>query len=234
MIRTYRQALALVVPLTLAALALGQQAAPGFTPLFNGSNLTGWRYGKAQPFDGVTETPEKRFFVSGGAIVMAQRDKDGKTGIRELLTNRNFEKDFILKLEFKAANEATGAVTIRNAVIPVGDYVRRNDQKHLKRFRNDDWNELEVVVKMAAHAEGRRMSDSDNLEITVVNGKAQVKVNGRVVDPNATLIRIEGHPRVNGEGLVNYTIAVPTRGDIGLRTSSGKIEFRNIQFKELP
>jgi hypothetical protein len=231
MIKTYGRALVLSLPFLLAGVVLAQE--PGFTPLFDGAELTGWRYGK-EVLHRANETPDKRFTVLEGYIRLNAKDKDGKKDVRELLTVREFSKDFVLKLEFKAAQEAIGSVVIRNAAIPVGDFIRRNDQRQLKKFQTDGWNELEVTVKMAAYAEGRRLTDSDHLEASFTNGKATARVNGRVVDPNRTVIQIEAYPKINGEALTSYPVAVATKGQVGLRSGSGKMEYRNIRFKELP
>lgn len=223
--------LLLLLPLCFAGVSLA--AEPGFTDLFQANDLAGWRYGK-DALNGQTESPDKRFYLNSGVIVLAAKDKEGKKDVRELFAVREFARDFILKLEFKAAQESIGSVTIRNTAIPVGDYIRRGEQKHLKKFQTDGWNELEVVVKMAAHAENRRLSDSDTLEAGFQNGKAVAKLNGRAIDPNRVVIQIEGYPKVNGEALVSFPVALATKGNVGLRTGSGKIEFRNIRFKELP
>lgn len=231
MIRSYGRLLLLVLPLTLTSLAVAQE--PGFAPVFNGNDLTGWRYGK-EVLDRVTETPDKRFSVSGGVILLAAKDKDGKKDVRELITVREFSKDFVLKLEFKCANEAVAALVIRTTAIPIADFVRRGDQKQLKKFQTDGWNELEVTVKMAAHAENKRLTESDTLEAGFQNGKATARLNGRVIDPNRVVIQIEGYPRVNGEALTNFPVGMATKGQVSLRSGSGKVEFRNIRFKELP
>jgi len=229
MIRARVRLLGCLLPLAVATFAVAQS--PGYTPLFDGSELTGWRYGK-EVLHKQTETPDKRFYVSGGAIVMAAKDKDGKKDQRDLFTVREFNKDFVLKLEFKAAQEAAATVLVRGSGFGIGDLVRRGGT-NLAKFRNDDWNELEIVVKMAAWAENRRLTESDNLEAGFQNGKATATVNGRKVDPNQVIIRIEGTGRINGEGY-HGVHGLATKGQIGLRTGSGKIEFRNIQFKELP
>jgi hypothetical protein len=218
-----------MLPCAVAALA----GEPGFTPVFAGTDLTGWRYGK-DVLHRQSETSDKRFYAADNVIVMAAKDREGKKTQKELISVREFSKDFILKLEFKAAQEAIGHVTIRNTAFPVADYTRRGEQTQLKNFKKDDWNEMEIVVKMAAYAEGRRLSDSDNLEAGFSGGKAWAKLNGTSIDPNRTVIQIEAVARVNGETLQYYPVAIATKGQVSLRTGSGKIEFRNIRFKELP
>ena len=43
----------------------------GYVALFNGKDLSGWRYGKKgrTALEGKTETPDRRFKVKDGAIV---------------------------------------------------------------------------------------------------------------------------------------------------------------------
>src|SRR5271165_1664611 len=130
----------LLLPFALAAPAAGEAD----TPLFAGGDLTGWRYAK-EVLHRQTETQDKRFSAASGVLVLASKDRDGKKTQVELVSVREFSKDFILKLEFKAAQEAIGHVTIRNTPFPVADYIRRGEQTQLKGFKKDDWNEMEIV-----------------------------------------------------------------------------------------
>lgn len=120
----------------------------GYTSLFNGKDLTGWRYPKAtgRSMDGQTETPDRRISVVNGVIVMNEKDNAGKGGIRDLYTSKSFDKDFHLKLEFRAAAKADSGVYIRRPQLQVRDFIRRGEQKQMKKFKNDDWNELDIVV----------------------------------------------------------------------------------------
>ncbi len=69
----------------------------GYTSLFNGKDLTGWKYyGKV--LDNKTETPDKRIEVKDGVIVMNEKDEKGKGGIKDLYTVKTFNNDFNLKL----------------------------------------------------------------------------------------------------------------------------------------
>ena len=96
--------------------------------------------------DGKTETPDKRVSVENGVIVMHEKDSKGKGGIRDLYTNKTFAKDFQLKLEFRAGLKADSGVYIRGPQLQVRDFIRRGEQKQMKKFKNDDWNELEITV----------------------------------------------------------------------------------------
>jgi hypothetical protein len=132
----------------LMLLASGQTE-PGFTSLFNGKDLTGWRYHgqKGEALDGKTQTPDGRVEVKDGAIVMKEKDDKGKGGIRDLYTQQSFERDFVLKVQFKAGPKADSGVYIRGPQLQIRDFIRRGEQKQLTKFKNDDWNDLEITVK---------------------------------------------------------------------------------------
>ncbi|MGE3807784.1 MAG: hypothetical protein AB7K24_24230, partial [Gemmataceae bacterium] len=174
MLRLHRMLFGLVLAGALAAPAVAWPE-PSFIPLFEGNDLTGWRSGKTI-LHRVTESPEGRFAVSGSILTINSRDKDGKKDAREIYTVRELARDFVLKLEFKASQEATASVSVRGTSIPIADFIRRNEQRQLKSFRTDGWNEREITVKMAAHAEGKRLKDTDTLEASFQNGKAVAKV----------------------------------------------------------
>jgi len=72
----------------------------GYTSRFNGKNLTRWRYpgAKGRDMDDQTETLDKRIAIEKGVIVMNEKDRKGKGGIRDLYTSKRFNKDFYLKL----------------------------------------------------------------------------------------------------------------------------------------
>jgi hypothetical protein len=114
----------------------------GYTGLFNGKDLTGWQLGrgKAASLNGKTATPNKKWHVQDGAIVI-----DGGGG-GDLYTVKDFNQDFHLKLEFRAAPRADSGVYIRGPQLQVRDYPRAGPYKKVK-FHDNDWNELDITVK---------------------------------------------------------------------------------------
>jgi len=109
----------------------------GYTSLFNGKDLTGWTYGKDKDkMDDKTATPDKRIEVRDGVILV----NEGK-GIMDLYTAREFNKDFHLLLEFRAAPKADSGLYIRGKQLQVRDYPTVGPYKNLKHFRE--------VVEMA-------------------------------------------------------------------------------------
>jgi hypothetical protein len=117
----------------------------GFTSLFNGKDLSGWRVGK-EVLDGMTENANRRFQVVGGTIVANEKDANGKGGILDLYTTRDFNTDFTLRLEFRAAPRADSGVYIRGKQLQVRDYPTVGPYKKVK-FKGGDWNDLEIIVK---------------------------------------------------------------------------------------
>jgi hypothetical protein len=211
----------------------------GFTSLFNGKDLTGWRYpgAKGKTLDGKTETPDGRIKVEHGAIVMLEKDSKGKGGIRDLYTAKQYNKPFHLRLEFRASLKADSGVYVRGPQLQVRDFVRRNEHKHLKKFKNDGWNQLDVVVRdgvLFASVNGRTLTDKDDLELTVKDGKPAARLNGKEVDVKTVSVR-KGSEAVctcNGERLETMR-NIPAKGGIGLQAETGKFEFRRIRIKEM-
>ena len=118
----------------------------GFTALFNGRDLTGWGYSATEKFDGKTAAADGRFTVRDGLLIA--HHKDPRQGQR-LWTTREFPRDFVLRLEFRAAVNADSGVFIRRPQLQVRDYPVAGPEpyKNLKKYRPQDWNEIEIVVK---------------------------------------------------------------------------------------
>jgi len=217
--------------LTIVPLRAADPADDGYQAIFNGKDLTGWRYGK-EPLAGKTETPDKRFLVVDGAIVAAE----GK-GIKDLTTVAEFNKDFDLKLEFRAGPKADSGVYIRGPQLQVRDFIRRNEQPGLKAvFKNDDWNELHISVRSNTIVTvAKAIGKSDKLEVTVENGKAAAKLNGEALASGDVALSagVGAVCKLNGVAFdPNYKPG--TKGGIGLQAETGKFEFRKVRIKQMP
>ena len=140
----------------------------------------------------------------------------------------------VLKFDFRATQESSGYLTVRNVALPVGDYLRRGEQKHFQYFKTDGWNEMEVTIRLVTRHNNKVVTESDRLESSFTNGKATATLNGQAIDPNWIHVRLEGIPKCNGEVLYGGMFYIGTTGKIAFRTVSGKIALRNIRFQELP
>ena len=118
----------------------------GFISLYNGKDLTGWHYKDGEPFDGKTESSDGRYTAKDG-IFIVNPPKDAPRKVQEIWTVREFPKDFILKLEFRAAVNADSGIFLRGPQLQCRDYLVAGPYKELKKYKAQDWNEIEVVVK---------------------------------------------------------------------------------------
>jgi hypothetical protein len=204
---------------------------PGYRSLFNGKDLTGWKYGNKK-LDGLSQTPDRRFEVKDGIIVA----NVGK-GIKGLYTVENFPRDFHLKMEFRAAPRADSGVYIRGPQLQVRDYPTVGPYKKVK-FNTGDWNELDIAVKggqVKTTVNGRTLSGKDVLELTVKGGVPEARLNGKEVKVANVQCSVGAYAlcKCNGE-VIEKAMPVPANGDIGLQAEVGKFEFRNIRIKTAP
>lgn len=129
----------------------------GYTSLFNGKDLTGWKYGDVPPkkkpptevLDGKTESSDKRFEARDGFIVA----NIGRGPNMAIYTAKEFNKDFHLKLEFRASVESkknNSGVFIRGPQLQL-DAVTEGGLtgvfKNIKNFKLGDWNEIDITVQ---------------------------------------------------------------------------------------
>jgi hypothetical protein len=231
-------ALALLVVVASGRAEEDFQPEAGFVSLFNGKDLSGWRYkGSKENLEGKTETADERVKVVEGVIVMMEKDSKGKGGIKDLETIKAWPKAFHLRLEFRASLKSDSGVYVRGPQLQVRDFIRRNEHRHLKKFRNDDWNTLDIVVRndqLVATVDGKYLPPRDTLETVVEGGKATTKVNGKPVEARNVQVRRGAVAvcEINGEPLEVMT-NIPPKGSIGLQAETGKFEFRRVRIKEL-
>lgn len=145
----------------------------GFEALFNGENLNGWGYlptsaqdkknytkwkhsdpdgaaewpfvEKAENFDGLTETPDGRFAAINGRLVVTTPKE--YRNIQKIWTQKEFDQDFILKLEFRATPLADSGIYIRGPQLQCRDYSLAGPWKDLNNYKAQGWNEMVITVK---------------------------------------------------------------------------------------
>lgn len=116
----------------------------GFVSLFNGKDLTGWSYTATDKFDGKTASSDNRYTAENGVLVVHPK---APREIKKIWTQKEFPKDFTLKLEFRASVGADSGIFIRNVQLQCRDYLVAGPYKDLKKYRPQDWNLIEIVVK---------------------------------------------------------------------------------------
>jgi len=115
---------------------------PGYTSLFNGKDLTGWGY-KTNNYDGKTVTDDGRYSAANGILTVNPRTP---RKVQELWTTQQFPKDFNLKLEFRAGTNADSGIFIRRPQLQCRDYWIAGPYKDLKKYKPQDWNEIDITV----------------------------------------------------------------------------------------
>ena len=133
----------IVAPSRIAISADDFKPEPGYVSLFNGKDLTGWGY-KTNHFDGKTGSSDGRYTTKDGILVVNPKEP---RLMQILWTTREFPKDFVLKLEFRAAVNADSGIFIRKPQLQCRDYPVAGPYKELKKYKPQDWNEIEVTVK---------------------------------------------------------------------------------------
>ncbi len=117
---------------------------PGFVSLFNGHDLTGWGY-RTNNFDGQVASSEGRYVAKNGRLIVTTPPEFRK--IAKLSTTREFPKNFILKLEFRAGVNADSGIFIRDPQLQCRDYLIAGPYKELKQYKPQDWNEIVINVQ---------------------------------------------------------------------------------------
>jgi hypothetical protein len=118
----------------------------GFTSLFNGKDLTGWHYADGPGFDGKAASSDERYTAKDGVLTV-NPPKDAPRKVQQMWTVKEFPKDFILKLEFRAGVNADSGIFLRKPQLQCRDYLVAGPYKELKQYKPQDWNKIEVVVK---------------------------------------------------------------------------------------
>ena len=123
----------------VALAALVPQDEAGFTPLFNGKNLDGWKEASAkkEALDGKTVAYGGRFKVVEDRLVLDPAVK----GDLHLETAQSFGKDVHIKFEFKAGPKCNNDLFLRGTKF---DIVPGN--KENKTVKEGEWVAFEIVV----------------------------------------------------------------------------------------
>jgi hypothetical protein len=134
------------------------QPEPEFRRLFNGNDLTGWCFrakaDKKSPqageivekFDGKTQSSDDGRYSAKDGILTVNFPKGKDRLIAQLYTVEEFPQDFVLKLEFRASVNADSGIFIRRPQLQCRDYLVAGPYKELKKYKAQEWNQIEVVV----------------------------------------------------------------------------------------
>lgn len=106
---------------------------PGFTLLFNGKNLDGWKTKKGESLQGKTEAYSGRFKVVGGNLVIDPKVK----GDVYIYTTKEFKGDVHIKFDFNPGDACNNDIFFQNNKFDI--------KKGMKGVKDGEWNQLDIV-----------------------------------------------------------------------------------------
>ncbi|OAI46600.1 hypothetical protein AYO44_11095 [Planctomycetaceae bacterium SCGC AG-212-F19] len=112
---------------------------PGFTLLFNGKNLDGWKEASKtkEALDGKTEAYGGRFKVTDGRLVYDPAVK----GDLYIETAKEFSKDVHIKFDFKPGAKCNNDFFIRGTKFDIIPGAKEN-----KNVKEGEWHTFEIIV----------------------------------------------------------------------------------------
>jgi 3-keto-disaccharide hydrolase len=214
---------ALLATLTLAANAQDKKEEEGFTPLFNGKDLSGWIYGKRA---GGENKSGAGYQVADGSLFCTVKDGGN------LYTEKEYG-DFVFRFEFKLTENANNGIGIRAPLTGDSAYegmeiqVLDDSGSQYKNLRPEQYHGSIYDCFAAKRGHQKPVGEWNEEEITAKGRQVTVKLNGVViVDANLDDIKDEAklkkHP-----GLANK------KGHIGFLGHGARVEFRGMRVKEL-
>ena len=120
-------------------------------------------------FDGKASSDDGRYAAINGRLVVTT-PAEGRR-VQQLWTTREFPKDFVLKLEFRATPFADSGVFIRKPQLQCRDYLLAGPYTELKKYAPQQWNELVIMVKgKVAHCACNGEVVAEALEVPATGG----------------------------------------------------------------
>ena len=173
-----------------------EELADGWIALFDGQSLFGWKaHSKAN------------WQVKEGAVGVSE----GEKGL--LCTTVPFD-NYVLKLDFRAAEGTNSGVFLRTAPSPAMDDIKTRCYELNIAPPDNPFPTGSFVGRQKAKAVPERAGEWQTFEVTLDGAKATVKL--------------------NGEEVLAYDDPAPIgRGLIGLQLNTGAVEFKNIKLRPL-
>ena len=130
----------------------------GFTSLFNGKDLTGWKTEKGESLDGKTEAYAGRFKMADGVLTIDPSVK----GDVKVFTARELGKDVHIKFDFKPDAKCNNDLFLQGLKFDL----KKPDVKNMKE---NEWNSFEIII---AGDKAEFRNNGESLKTMPVKGKA--------------------------------------------------------------
>jgi hypothetical protein len=228
--------LAFIAIASFAAMAASaqplNQPPAGFTPLFNGQDLSGWRGGdtfdhrkllamtpekRAAQIAKWTESMKKHWRVENGELV--------NDGHGAYATTEKDYGDFELLVEYRTVPKADSGIYLRGVPqVQIWDYTdKAKFSIGADKGSGGLWNNSKGAPgKDPLVLADRPFGEWNSFRITMVGSRVSVWLNDKLVVDHAIL-----------ENYYDRKVPVPAEGPIQLQTHGGEIRWRNIFIREI-
>ncbi len=221
-------AIAFLAVLALAVPVKGD-APEGFTPLFNGKDLDGWK--------GLVGNPKTRAAMSGDELAAAQKEADEvmrahwavEDGVlvfdgkgKSLCTAKDYG-DFELMVDWKIKEGGDSGIYLRGTPqlqiwdTEFEDYFRHGAENGSGAFWNNKNNPRFPLVKA-----DKPVGEWNTFHIRMIGERATAKLNGKLVCDNVVL-----------ENYWERNLPIYRNGQIELQNHGNTLYFRNIYVREI-
>ncbi len=238
--------LASVSTLVLTALswspsALAQTPPPGFSPLFNGKDLTGFRGGDTYDHRKLLALPEAERnaqIAKWTASMLEVNPKTGKPhwyfengelvndGLGAYATTEKDYGDFELLIDYKTVPKADSGIYLRGVPqVQIWDFTEK-EKFNIGADKGSGglWNNSPGAPgKDPAVLADKPFGEWNAFRIVMVGSRVSVWLNGKQVVKNAVM-----------ENYYDRKLPVPVKGPIQLQTHGGEIRWRNAFVREIP
>ena len=228
-----RHAIALPFVVACAAMVAAQNVEPGFTPIFNGKDLTGWVYGRRA--NGQENKSGLGYQIENGVIYSTKEDGGN------LYTEKEYS-DFVLRFEFRLTENANNGIGIRAPL--AGDAAYNGIEIQVLDDGGSQYTNLKPyqyhgsIYGMIPSKRGfqKPVGEWNAEEITARGRHIAVRLNGativdasldEVTDPEMLKTHRDLSKPEGSRGIAN------TKGHIGLLGHGARVEFRGFRIKEL-
>jgi len=223
----------------LIAPVVAQSAPPeGFTALFNGKDLTGWRGGNTfDPAKLAAMTPEARaaqiekWTASMKEHWRLENNELVNDGHGDYATTEKDYGDFELRLEYKTVAGADSGIYLRGCPqVQIWDINQPDNPKNPHRHPNKGSGGLFNNTPLTPGRDPLVVADKpfgewNQFRIVMVDNKVTVWLNDKLVVDHAVMENYFDKDR---------QLPVPRTGPIQLQTHGGEIRWRNIFLREIP
>lgn len=225
--------------------AIPARARDGFVSLINGTDLTGWHVhnGKMECWKLLTEEtvlpPKKRSFLDRilGRKFSPRKVKEVMISCVEpgggWLTSDKEYADFILRLEYRIPAGGNSGVGIRYP--SVGDpahvgmeiQILDDDSPQYRNLKAAQYNGGIYYQSPPKSRAARPPGEWNSYEVRCQGPRIEVRLNGVVIQD----VNVEEFK--TGEGGYKPLAERPRRGFIGMQSHGHRVDFRNVEIKEL-